>query len=543
MPIGAFKLNGISRILGGPPAFNTITATGGTITDYQDSVDGIYYRSHTFITSRVKKAVTMDGGQQTQISTAQSKFGGASALFDGGGDNLFCHNHSDYVFGTGNFTIELWVYNASWAATEYIFDWRNTASQVAPALYYSSGLKYYVNGSIRITGGTLTTNTWHHIVITRSGTDTKLFVNGTQSGSTYTDSNNYLAPGAVRFGTDYNGANGYSGYMDEIRISNSARYTTTFTSPSAAFTNDSNTVLLLHCNGTNASQRFEDDASVTNTFSVSSLGSSNGKVQYLIVGGGGGGGSHDGLYRTPGGGGGGGVKTGTNTVTTTSYTVNIGAAGVGGIGRIQFDGNDFSYYPTNPPINGNDSSVFSVTSAGGGGGGMYTSPGQPGNAGGSGGGGGSGDGVGPWAGGSGTAGQGSAGGQCYANGAAAEIAGGGGGGGSTGTGSASDFANNKGGNGGAGSTNTYRDGTVRSYGGGGGGAGHSTTQNDTSKGGSASHGGGAGNAYGRGTSGTNDTGGGGGGGNGLGYFLQSGGDGGTGIVVIRYPLNSANNLP
>ena len=43
-----------------------------------------------------------------QVSTAQSKFGGASALFDGSGDGLIVPASSSFAFGTGNWTIELW---------------------------------------------------------------------------------------------------------------------------------------------------------------------------------------------------------------------------------------------------------------------------------------------------------------------------------------------------------------------------------------------------------------------------------------------------
>jgi Concanavalin A-like lectin/glucanases superfamily len=534
MPLGAFRLNSIAKVLGGPPAFNTITATGGTINNYEDS--GVWYRSHTFENIRTNKAVTTIGN--TQTSTAQFKFGSSSALFDGTGDQLYCYAHNDFTFGTGDFTIELWVRNTSWATTEYIFDMRTGASTVNAQLFYNSGVRYATGGTTRITGGTLSVNTWHHIAISKSGTSTRLFINGTQSGSTYTDNNNYAAA-PLNFGTDFAAANGYSGNMDEIRVSKTARYTANFTAPSAVFTNDVNTTLLLHCEGTNTQQRFPDDSTLASTFAVSSLGSSNGKVQYLLVAGGGAGGAHDGLFRTPGGGGAGGLKIGTSTVTTTNYTVSVGAGGQGATGRNFYTGTTYS---TISPMNGGNSSVFSISATGGGGGGMYSTQ-NTGNNGGSGGGGGAGDGTTAKVGGTGVSGEGSNGGQSYANGANGDLAGGGGGGGKTSAGSNSDYANNKGGAGGAGVNYTYRDGTTIGYAGGGGGAGFSTTANNTSQGGAATHGGGAGNAYARGFSGTASTGGGGGAGNGLGYVFQSGGDGGSGVVVIRYPWNSANNIP
>jgi len=54
------------------------------------------------------RAMTANGNAQT--STAQSKFNGSSGLFDGAGDYLTASASSDFTFGTGDYTIESWVY-------------------------------------------------------------------------------------------------------------------------------------------------------------------------------------------------------------------------------------------------------------------------------------------------------------------------------------------------------------------------------------------------------------------------------------------------
>jgi hypothetical protein len=80
--------------------------------------------------------------------------------------------------------------------------------------------------------------------------------------STYTDSTSYIgtAPDIGEINSSF-GLTGFGvkGYLDEFRISNSARYTANFTAPTTAFTNDANTLLLIHANGTNASTTFTDD--------------------------------------------------------------------------------------------------------------------------------------------------------------------------------------------------------------------------------------------------------------------------------------------
>ena len=45
-----------------------------------------------------------------QISSTQSKFGGASAYFDGNGDYLEVSDNNLFNFGNGDFTIEFWIY-------------------------------------------------------------------------------------------------------------------------------------------------------------------------------------------------------------------------------------------------------------------------------------------------------------------------------------------------------------------------------------------------------------------------------------------------
>jgi hypothetical protein len=70
--------------------------------------------------------ITVNGN--TQISTAQSKFGGSSAAVDGAGDYLSIASTSDFGFGTGDFTIEGWFYKTA-VATRYLFDTRTTLTQ------------------------------------------------------------------------------------------------------------------------------------------------------------------------------------------------------------------------------------------------------------------------------------------------------------------------------------------------------------------------------------------------------------------------------
>jgi len=289
-------------------------------------------------------------------------------------------------------------------------------------------------------------------------------------------------------------------------------------------------------------------------FAVTSA-NSNATVDYLIVGGGGGGGMDMG-----GGGGGGGVLSGTfNVANNTTYTVTVGAGGWGAPGGSQFRGDGAGPQPgahqfTIPATNGSNSSVvggnISLTAVGGGAGGSSYYPYTPGAAGNNGGSGGGASGYsdgGTRSGGNGTAGQGYAGG----TGGGQYYSGGGGGAGGPGIGSGATTMNATGG---PGIRNDIL-GTALYWGGGGGGSAYSYAV-----GGDGGVGGGGGGAvgftfggvgYNTGNSGgggrpnsqTNTRGGnagpstGGGGGGGSHYNATNpGGNGGSGIVILRYPI-------
>ncbi len=185
---------------------------------------------------------TINPAGNVQIDTAQFKFGFSSALFDGTGDSLAADGAADLAFGTGDWTIELFIRLNTTGTQKILLDFRPAAGNgLYPTLFVSSGnvLIYFNNSANRITGTTaLTTGVWYHVAVARSGTSTKLFLNGTQEGSTYVDSSNYLV-GANRPAIGIDGNNGtgtpHNGWMDNLRIKKGeAVYTANFTAPTSA---------------------------------------------------------------------------------------------------------------------------------------------------------------------------------------------------------------------------------------------------------------------------------------------------------------------
>lgn len=180
-------------------------------------------------------AVTLNGNASR--SAAQSKFGGYSAYLDGTGDYITVPSGSDFAFGTGDFTVEFWFMQTV-AGNPFLIDCRPTSSTNGAYVttYINAGtVVFFTNGAARITSSAITTGAWYHVAVCRSGTSTRLFLDGTQTGSTYTDPTNYIAS-PVNIGASGNGLFPLTGYFDDIRITKGvARYTANFTPPAAAF--------------------------------------------------------------------------------------------------------------------------------------------------------------------------------------------------------------------------------------------------------------------------------------------------------------------
>ena len=252
-------------------ASGTIAANDGTYITINGQGTGEFVEATASIDG---KSITVQG--DAQLSTTEKKFGTASVLFDGTGDYLELATSSDFGFGTGDFAIEAFVRPTTIAAGK-IFDFRTASPDVAPLIDMdgSGTLRLNVNGSNVITGGTLTVNTWAHIAVSRVSGTTSLFVNGSRVGSAYTDSNNYGNTKPLKIGANLNGADGFTGYIDEIRISKGqARYANaaSITVPTAAFVADVNTSLLIHADGLSGSTQILDGGITSQDIQSSSGG-------------------------------------------------------------------------------------------------------------------------------------------------------------------------------------------------------------------------------------------------------------------------------
>jgi hypothetical protein len=196
-------------------------------------------------TSSLPKTVT--GVGSAQISTAEAKFG-QSLLLNTANDyanHLTTPDNVGFQFGTGAFTMEAWIYLISKPKNVAAIIATDTASFGAGSYYFvvdgSNKLQFGGSGvSALLSTSTISTGQWYHVAASRSGTTTRIFIDGTledteaSDTTSYNYSTNNLLIG--RNGWDSSGNQGFHGYIDEVRITKGvARYTATFTAPTAPF--------------------------------------------------------------------------------------------------------------------------------------------------------------------------------------------------------------------------------------------------------------------------------------------------------------------
>jgi hypothetical protein len=245
------------------PDDNLGTTQGGLTLQYGD----IQTATRTAIAT-----ASVNGGQ---VSTAQSVFGGASGLFSSVNSGVTATNAGGALtFGTGDFTYEM-RYRPISKVTSF------------PAIFFAPYGGNFVGGAynlmdrhnnnpnnftfwvgnfstpspLLVSTTTVSNGQWYALAVTRSGNTFRLFVNGVlEATATFAGSLDNNTMSVVGIAYPGSGSNAYiNGYIDELRVSNIARYTATYTPATQTFVNDANTRLLLHMDGANGSTSFPDD--------------------------------------------------------------------------------------------------------------------------------------------------------------------------------------------------------------------------------------------------------------------------------------------
>lgn len=181
--------------------------------------------------SPVGHTVTANG--DAQLSTGTYKFATASGAFDGTGDYLSVPAHSSLDFGTGDFTIEMWVFfNAT--GTQYLMDLSTVITSAISITPSTGNLFVYSDGSFCVNGGSTVFNTgqWYHIALSRSGGTWTVYRDGTQYLQATGQTSRTFGSSSLNLylGIAGNLTLGLNGNLDDIRMTKGvSRYNSNFT--------------------------------------------------------------------------------------------------------------------------------------------------------------------------------------------------------------------------------------------------------------------------------------------------------------------------
>jgi hypothetical protein len=235
-------------------------------------------QNNTFLDSSSNSFAITRNGNTTQGSFTpfSSQPGAWSNFFNGSSDflNIGSGYPASLDLGSGNFTIEGWVYlqattkqlllgnlNDSNATCTFFVILNNTSASARYEIKFGSS-------AFNLGAGTLPTNQWVHVCVMRSGTSIFLFENGAQVGATQTYSGSIpVVANQMRVGGAIAGQYPLSGYASNLRmVIGSTIYSTSgFTVPTTPLTAVTNTALL-----TCQSNRFFDSSA--NAISITTSG-------------------------------------------------------------------------------------------------------------------------------------------------------------------------------------------------------------------------------------------------------------------------------
>jgi len=214
-------------------------------------------------TNGLKGAPAIDN-DVTKFGLSSLKLGGAvdtGVTTTGAGGDFIKQAASDkWNFGTGDFTVESWIYKTEQQDQPIV---GTTTAAIAPGngncwrmktgsvSAHRGNLKFGHGGTDDITSHTdhnFTLHEWHHVAAVRESGTLSLYIDGRQAQTPVANTTDYNQRNELWVGATYDllTTSMYTGYIDDVRISNVARYSgATFSLPTEAHVADSNTLTLI----------------------------------------------------------------------------------------------------------------------------------------------------------------------------------------------------------------------------------------------------------------------------------------------------------
>jgi len=169
------------------------------------------------------------------FSNSSPEFGGTYyGVF--GASSVLALPSNTFNFGSGNFTIDLWINPTSLSGTnEGVFQHYDGGNNEVLFYLNSDGSLQFIDyeSSYQINfstaAGAIITGSWQHVALVRNGTNFTIYVNGVSKATTTSSHTLVSITSSPHIGYVYGSSNYINGSVSEYRISNIARWTSNFT--------------------------------------------------------------------------------------------------------------------------------------------------------------------------------------------------------------------------------------------------------------------------------------------------------------------------
>lgn len=175
-----------------------------------------------------------------QLDTAEYKYGISSVLFDGLNDYITLPASTDWQFGSNDFTIDFWVRLSDVSGRQTFVYGEDTFTvndftlrKYSSAEGHKLGIKAYNAGvesdCTMSSSWSMSADTWYHIAFVQASGVSAFYINGTKQATTGNIGTMPAISGRMCFGERVGDSSEFvTGWIDEVRISKSARWNSSF---------------------------------------------------------------------------------------------------------------------------------------------------------------------------------------------------------------------------------------------------------------------------------------------------------------------------
>lgn len=195
------------------------------------------------VTELITETIPIISQGNARLASEEMQRGGYLSL-DGSGDYVTVGDSPEWNIGSQDFTVDFWMNPERSTGDMPLVSLGGTNN--FEIMLYGELSVYLGGGTYMNTGARVPFGEWHHVAVVRSGNILKVYLDGKQVGQNYDVSGRSISNVADGFYLGYRKNHNvyFAGKLDEVRLSQGARWLSEFTPPSGQQSSDPSTLFL-----------------------------------------------------------------------------------------------------------------------------------------------------------------------------------------------------------------------------------------------------------------------------------------------------------